>query len=791
MDKNKKFGAKLRELRTKAGMSLRELANKVSVDFTYLSKIETGALPPPSEKVIQQLAVTLNADKDELLTLAGKIPADIAEMLKDRETRERLRAERSTKEGRIMAVGKKFIAIPKITSIPKASIPLKGLYRLALPIFLVIAVAASVWYATPTKALTVTYPSLPSSGTLGSTYTFAIKISIEDEELLPLQQVNMTIYKSDNRANYKATLQNLPKDDSSSSSHTIAEGSASGTATVAADADDTWTYFHGTGNVTWKGTGYTFTPSTGYGYGYQSGTGTTTITYTVNWVPPSSWPAGSYKIETQLVATSETFTETSSTFMLSTPVTLSYSGGGGGGQAPDTLTAEEVTTMTNEEAAETISELEAEEAADIIGKIATEKATSIIEKLTTQKAADILEKVSAEKAANIMEQLSIEKLTDIIPAMSEKSLTERLPKLSTEKLYSIAPKVLFDSLPNVPTEQLISETPPQPPAELGAPVAVYTTASGAKYLAIQTIAGEWVVAMGTPEPVDKLMIKTNKSLKDVSTTLGISQQQPPEALIMLPEEQITRAYITIRFENTSPEDIEMGHMTFKVEKEWLEQESVQKWSVALHRYDLELNKWISLPTKRVKEDDTCVYYTAAITRFSVFAISGSQTMTPLTFQVSNLEISPAEAESGDDVTISADITNTSDSAGTYVSTLWLNGTLTSGKDVYIEADATESVSFTVTRAAADNYEVRIDRLFGSFSVGEPVPPAPSPAPPVTTPEPPAPSPAPEAPPAPSPLPVTNEVPVAPTNWWLIGGIIAAVAIIAITGWLLIARRRNL
>ncbi|MFC1976932.1 CARDB domain-containing protein [Chloroflexota bacterium] len=77
-DEKESFGVRLRELREQAGLSQAQLAGKVGVNFTYLSRIESGAKPPPSEKVILRLAKVLNADKDELLTLAGKMPADIA-----------------------------------------------------------------------------------------------------------------------------------------------------------------------------------------------------------------------------------------------------------------------------------------------------------------------------------------------------------------------------------------------------------------------------------------------------------------------------------------------------------------------------------------------------------------------------------------------------------------------------------------------------------------------------------------------------------------------------------------
>ena len=83
------FPDRLRELRRAARLSQRALAEEVGVDFTYLSKIENGRVEPPSEGVLLRIAKEL-ADKlgkdetalaDELITLAGKIPSDLAETL--------------------------------------------------------------------------------------------------------------------------------------------------------------------------------------------------------------------------------------------------------------------------------------------------------------------------------------------------------------------------------------------------------------------------------------------------------------------------------------------------------------------------------------------------------------------------------------------------------------------------------------------------------------------------------------------------------------------------------------
>lgn len=74
------FGERLRELRKAKGLTLRALASKVDVNFTYLSKIENHKLDfgdYPGEGLIRKLAKVLKADEDELLLLAEKVPESI------------------------------------------------------------------------------------------------------------------------------------------------------------------------------------------------------------------------------------------------------------------------------------------------------------------------------------------------------------------------------------------------------------------------------------------------------------------------------------------------------------------------------------------------------------------------------------------------------------------------------------------------------------------------------------------------------------------------------------------
>jgi transcriptional regulator with XRE-family HTH domain len=57
--------------------SLRQVAHRVGVEPAYLSKVERGLVPPPSEATIVRLAKDLGEDPDVLLALAGKVGSDL------------------------------------------------------------------------------------------------------------------------------------------------------------------------------------------------------------------------------------------------------------------------------------------------------------------------------------------------------------------------------------------------------------------------------------------------------------------------------------------------------------------------------------------------------------------------------------------------------------------------------------------------------------------------------------------------------------------------------------------
>jgi transcriptional regulator with XRE-family HTH domain len=80
------IGHRIRELRKQKHLTLRQLAEMVEINYTYLSKIENGRLShTPSVRTLRELAHALDADELELLQLANKLPSGLGRILRNRD----------------------------------------------------------------------------------------------------------------------------------------------------------------------------------------------------------------------------------------------------------------------------------------------------------------------------------------------------------------------------------------------------------------------------------------------------------------------------------------------------------------------------------------------------------------------------------------------------------------------------------------------------------------------------------------------------------------------------------
>jgi HTH-type transcriptional regulator, competence development regulator len=82
-----RFGEMIHSLRKSKGFTLRQLAEQVDVGFHYLSKVENQKLDfgdYPSDALICRLAKALDADVNELLLRAKKVPDGIRNRIFER-----------------------------------------------------------------------------------------------------------------------------------------------------------------------------------------------------------------------------------------------------------------------------------------------------------------------------------------------------------------------------------------------------------------------------------------------------------------------------------------------------------------------------------------------------------------------------------------------------------------------------------------------------------------------------------------------------------------------------------
>jgi HTH-type transcriptional regulator, competence development regulator len=72
----------LRQLRDEDKTGIKKLAPALGVSYTYLSKLENG-VAAPSEEFVERVANYFHRDKNHLLLAAGKVPAEVLEILQN------------------------------------------------------------------------------------------------------------------------------------------------------------------------------------------------------------------------------------------------------------------------------------------------------------------------------------------------------------------------------------------------------------------------------------------------------------------------------------------------------------------------------------------------------------------------------------------------------------------------------------------------------------------------------------------------------------------------------------
>jgi hypothetical protein len=130
--------------------------------------------------------------------------------------------------------------------------------------------------------------------------------------------------------------------------------------------------------------------------------------------------------------------------------------------------------------------------------------------------------------------------------------------------------------------------------------------------------------------------------------------------------------------------------------------------------DLMLSPGASQPTTfTVNKDIGGEYYAEVDGLSGVFVIIP---LVPASFTINSLVIAPERAKQGENIIISAMVTNNGELQGTYTATLKLKGAVESTEDINLQPGESEKVSFRVAKTAPGFYNVELDGLTGRFVV---------------------------------------------------------------------------
>jgi len=176
-------------------------------------------------------------------------------------------------------------------------------------------------------------------------------------------------------------------------------------------------------------------------------------------------------------------------------------------------------------------------------------------------------------------------------------------------------------------------------------------------------------------------------------------------------------------------------------------------------YDEDAGEWVFLDASDIKVYPSTNTITCSVSHFTIFSVLVR--VSPASFEISGLKISPTEADIAKKVTISITVANTGDLAGSREVVLKINGKAVATKKVSVAGGGSEEVTFTTIQGEAGSYTVSIDGLSGKFTV-KAVPTAAKVIPP-SVPSVKAPAVVYPAPTAPTPPTVPAPVPV-PTPW---------------------------
>lgn len=101
---------------------------------------------------------------------------------------------------------------------------------------------------------------------------------------------------------------------------------------------------------------------------------------------------------------------------------------------------------------------------------------------------------------------------------------------------------------------------------------------------------------------------------------------------------------------------------------------------------------------------------------ALFACASQPPITPAYFEVTDLQISPSEVLEGEEVTVTASVTNTGGMPGNFDEPLLVNGVAASSKVITLQPGVTRTLTYMVSRSKPGTYSVSLYSANSKFLV---------------------------------------------------------------------------
>lgn len=126
--------------------------------------------------------------------------------------------------------------------------------------------------------------------------------------------------------------------------------------------------------------------------------------------------------------------------------------------------------------------------------------------------------------------------------------------------------------------------------------------------------------------IPELTINVVRTAENVSIRIEETTEKPTEIAVGAPG--VVCRYLEITKENITDNNISSARIKFKVEKSWIAANGINEATITLYRYDPAAGTWTGLPTTKIGEDTTYLYFQSTSPGLSELAIAGVASPAP-------------------------------------------------------------------------------------------------------------------------------------------------------------------